>query len=617
MPPKKPKQSATTPESRPPNWPPFKPLKPSTNLSLETIVPDQIITISNFWTSTLCKDYVSFLKTLPLTTTPGKPKKGDALRVNDRFRIDDWGFAERLWRETGLKELLCGEIEKEYEEEGERLSVEERKELWGGDVVGLNPAIRIYRYSKGQFFDCHLFSDDESNLITLPTKPTPTQSKTTWTLLLYLTSPATGCQGGETVFYPEELPNKKSSISEPVVIGLETGMVLLHKHGNDLRLRYITTSSLSTSEYYLLLKNMFVKLPVLRSFLRAAKPVAIPLRTLMTLPSFSLEGKTCVVTGAGRGIGKECLTAFALSGARGACVDLSHSIGEKSIDDIKSHIKATNPSYKPDLRPYECDVASEEAVQKTWAKIVEDFGHVDVVVTAAGIVENFKGELYPFDRWKRMMDINLNGSFLFAREAGKYWIEKKSKGSLILVSSMSSMICIRPQKQAAYNASKGAVSMLGKSLATEWGPYGIRVNNLCPGYVKTDLIIQLLEKEGKHIEENWIKDIPMGRLSHPSELQGTLVYMASDASSYLNGCDLYQTHTNPPHKRKQFPQTQLLHVITARMRITIILAVIFATAASARVIPAFLSHPSTETVTTRSIGNAPAIDRSLLEAEVL
>lgn len=195
-----------------------------------------------------------------------------------------------------------------------------------------------------------------------------------------------------------------------------------------------------------------MKLPLLRSFLPAAKPATIPRRTLMTLPSFSLEGKTCVVTGAGRGIGRECLTAFALSGARGACIDLSHSIGEKSIDHIESRIKTTNPSYKPDLRPYACDVVSEEAVQKTWAKIIEDFGHVDVVVTAAGIVENYEGERYPFDRWKRMMDVNLNGSFLFAREAGKYWIEQKSKGNLILISSMASMISARPLKQAAYNA---------------------------------------------------------------------------------------------------------------------------------------------------------------------
>jgi NAD(P)-dependent dehydrogenase (short-subunit alcohol dehydrogenase family) len=68
------------------------------------------------------------------------------------------------------------------------------------------------------------------------------------------------------------------------------------------------------------------------------------------------------------------------------------------------------------------------------------------------------------------------------------------------------------------------------------------VNSLCPGYVKTDLIKELLEKEGKHIEENWVKDIPLGRLAHPSELQGTIVWMASDASSYLNGSDIVRLH---------------------------------------------------------------------------
>jgi NAD(P)-dependent dehydrogenase (short-subunit alcohol dehydrogenase family) len=68
------------------------------------------------------------------------------------------------------------------------------------------------------------------------------------------------------------------------------------------------------------------------------------------------------------------------------------------------------------------------------------------------------------------------------------------------------------------------------------------VNSLCPGYVKTDLIKELLEKEGKHIEQNWVKDIPLGRLAHPSELQGTIVWMASDASSYLNGSDIVRIH---------------------------------------------------------------------------
>lgn len=121
----------------------------------------------------------------------------------------------------------------------------------GGEVVGLNPSIRIYRYTKGQFFDQHckrilsdrccsalysLLSDDDSNLLNLPTKPTATPAKTTWTILLYLTSPATGCQGGETVFYPDDLSKKSSPINQEIVVSLETGMLLLHKHGNECML---------------------------------------------------------------------------------------------------------------------------------------------------------------------------------------------------------------------------------------------------------------------------------------------------------------------------------------------------------------------------------------------
>jgi hypothetical protein len=138
-----------------------------------------------------------------------------------------------------------------------------------GEIVGLNPLIRVYRYTKGQFFDCHCklktffvsrginlearsvpeesgyhsnstlcspYADDESNVLSLPTLPSSTPARTTWTLLLYLTSPATGCQGGQTVFYPDDLPHKTSPIDKEVVVELETGMLLLHKHGNSCML---------------------------------------------------------------------------------------------------------------------------------------------------------------------------------------------------------------------------------------------------------------------------------------------------------------------------------------------------------------------------------------------
>ncbi|KAF2762449.1 hypothetical protein EJ05DRAFT_2142 [Pseudovirgaria hyperparasitica] len=224
---------ATTADVKLPSWPPFKPLLPEVDLRLHELVPNQILTVSNLFSSKLCKEYVNFLSSLPMVTTPGKPKKGEAVRVNDRFQVDDAAFAERLWCETALRNLIMG-----VNQEGALpLSDDGLEKLWGGYVVGLNPNIRIYRYSKGQFFDQHY---DDSNNVVLPGTPS-VPARTTWTLLLYLTSPATGCIGGETVFYPEDDLPKKSKAAKnqtvgPVVVGLEAGMALLHRHGAECML---------------------------------------------------------------------------------------------------------------------------------------------------------------------------------------------------------------------------------------------------------------------------------------------------------------------------------------------------------------------------------------------
>ncbi|TQS37615.1 hypothetical protein Golomagni_01904 [Golovinomyces magnicellulatus] len=213
-----------------PNWPILKPLISPSSLSLQTLLPSQIIVIRKFWTADLCKKYVTFLKSLPLTTT-GKPKKGEALRFNDRFQVNDDSFAHRLWEDTGLRELICGS--NDPTDDPEMICNElDRRELWGGEVLGLNPSIRIYRYNKGQFFGQHY---DESNLVYLNRNHQSTHAITTWTVLLYLTSPATGCQGGETVFYTQSEPNPRvrHEASNKLVVNLETGMLLLHKHGEE------------------------------------------------------------------------------------------------------------------------------------------------------------------------------------------------------------------------------------------------------------------------------------------------------------------------------------------------------------------------------------------------
>ena len=211
-----------------PSWPPLEPLLPIEDLCMRELLPGQIVTIPSLFTGGLCKRYVSFLEKLPLTTTSGVPKRGEAVRVNDRYQIDDPLFAERLWSSTGLKELVLADMDAAEHAPAER---------WGGRVLGLNPNIRIYRYKPGHYFDQHY---DESNNLLFPGSPA-TPARTTWTLLLYLTSAATGCVGGETVFYPDgPMMSKKAAKAqpgpEPISVSLETGMCLLHKHGRDCML---------------------------------------------------------------------------------------------------------------------------------------------------------------------------------------------------------------------------------------------------------------------------------------------------------------------------------------------------------------------------------------------
>ena len=163
-----PENTADTKRKAQLDWPPFERFSSSEANNINIVHPDQIITIPHLWSSKQCSRYVSFLSTLPLSTTPAKAKRGDAVRVNDRYQVEDAAFAERLWSETNLKNIVLGTSSAN----DLRLKEHERKALWKGDVVslafplvrkslilrpkvGLNPNIRVYRYKKGQFFDKH------------------------------------------------------------------------------------------------------------------------------------------------------------------------------------------------------------------------------------------------------------------------------------------------------------------------------------------------------------------------------------------------------------------------------------------------------------------------------
>lgn len=157
-----------------------------------------------------------------------------------------------------------------------------------------------------------------------------------------------------------------------------------------------------------------------------------------------------ITISASQGLGFQILAAFALSGAKGAVVDLSQDSAESAVADLKKEVKDSGLE-EPEIRAYECDASSEEMVTKTWDQIVKDFKRVDVLVTNAGLASGTAAEEYDFKDWQKMLDINVNGTFLFARAAGRHMIEQKVKGNIIMVSSMSGSIVNRPQKQSAYN----------------------------------------------------------------------------------------------------------------------------------------------------------------------
>ncbi|KAF9012101.1 NAD(P)-binding protein [Hymenopellis radicata] len=261
--------------------------------------------------------------------------------------------------------------------------------------------------------------------------------------------------------------------------------------------------------------------------------------TPRTLPAFSMEGKVCVVTGAARGLGNEFCKAMVQSGCSTlAIVDLKQEEADNAAQELSSYACSTS-----DLAPSDvnfigvgCDVSSEISVQKAFSEVINTYGRVDSVVASAGIVENYSAFDYPFDRIKRLYDINVHGAFFTAREAARNMIPQGG-GSIVLVASMSANIINIPQPQTPYNASKAAVRHMASSLAVEWAKSNVRVNCLSPGYMATKLTKTILEHDPE-LKATWERLTPMGRIGDPDDLSGAIVYLASDASRFMTGSEI-------------------------------------------------------------------------------
>ena len=181
------------------------------------------------------------------------------------------------------------------------------------------------------------------------------------------------------------------------------------------------------------------------------------------------------------------------------------------------------------------DVTDPTAVTKAADAIVAEQGKVDILVNSAGIARLNSAVETPDDEWRAVMDVNINGVFWCCRAFGRHMIAQRS-GSIVNLGSMSGLIVNRPQTAASYIASKGAVHMLTKALATEWAKSGVRVNALAPGYVATEMTLKMRERP--ELFNVWLDMTPMGRIGEPFEIAAAVVYLAAAASSYITGAIL-------------------------------------------------------------------------------
>jgi len=262
--------------------------------------------------------------------------------------------------------------------------------------------------------------------------------------------------------------------------------------------------------------------------------------TKRTLGSLSMDGKVCVVTGAARGLGNLFARTFVESGSNAiAILDLSESEATKAASDLVQWFEENGETSKGEISAIGlgCDVSNEDDVKAAFEQIVEKFGRIDTLVTAAGIVENFKANDYPTAKFRKLFSVNVDGSFFCAREAAADMMRRKEPGSIILVGSMSGSVVNVPQPQTPYNASKAAVRQMAASLAVEWAKDGIRVNCLAPGYMATSLTRTILDKN-PDLKHTWENLTPMGRVGEPEDLKGAIVYLASDAAAFTTGVEL-------------------------------------------------------------------------------
>ncbi|SMP63670.1 2-deoxy-D-gluconate 3-dehydrogenase [Neorhodopirellula lusitana] len=247
---------------------------------------------------------------------------------------------------------------------------------------------------------------------------------------------------------------------------------------------------------------------------------------MTTLQTFDLTGKTALVTGCKRGIGKAMAVGLAEAGAD--IIGVSATL-ETSGSDVEKAVTATGRTFTG----YQCDFADREAVYAFIESVKAAHPQIDILVNNAGTILRKPAAEHPDDYWDKVMEVNLNTQFILSREFGKDMVARGS-GKVIFTASLLTFqggITV-----PGYAASKGGIGQLTMALANEWAGKGVNVNAIAPGYIATDNTEALRNDPVR--TEQILARIPAGRWGEPDDFKGPIVFLASDAANYVHGTTL-------------------------------------------------------------------------------
>ena len=243
----------------------------------------------------------------------------------------------------------------------------------------------------------------------------------------------------------------------------------------------------------------------------------------MILDQFRLDGRTALVTGCRRGIGRAMAGALAEAGAD--IVGVSASL-EAHGSLVEAEITALGRSFSG----YACDFADRQALYTFIERVKTDFPRIDILINNAGTILRQPAIEHPDEYWDKIMEVNLNAQFILSREIGKEMV-KRGSGKILFTASLLTFqggILV-----PSYAASKGGIGQLTKALANEWAPHGVNVNAIAPGYIATDNTAALRADEARN--QAILDRIPAGRWGDPDDFKGAVVFLSSSASDYIHG----------------------------------------------------------------------------------